>query len=70
MFQTHHGLFEFVVMPFGLTNAPASLQSLMNQVFTDLLRKYVLIYIDDILVYSHNFLDHLAHLRSVFSILQ
>ena len=64
-FLTAEGHFEFNVMPFGLTNAPSSFQRLMSCVLAGLMDEQCLIYIDDILVYSANFSEHLVRLRNV-----
>uniref|UniRef100_A0A8R7UQC7 Reverse transcriptase domain-containing protein n=1 Tax=Triticum urartu TaxID=4572 RepID=A0A8R7UQC7_TRIUA len=69
-FKTHHGLFEFLVMPFGLTNAPATFQDAMNRLFALLLRKCVLIFMNDILVFSPTLELHVQHLKEVFAILE
>ncbi|KAK3569596.1 hypothetical protein QTP86_002532 [Hemibagrus guttatus] len=69
-FHTTHGHYEYLVMPFGLTNAPAVFQSLINKVFQDILGKWVIAYIDDILVYSTSLEEHVRHVRAVLSRLQ
>ena len=66
-FTTYNGLFEFIRMPFGLCNAPATFQRLMQRVLSGLEYKCCFIYLDDILVASKTFEDHLTHLREVFS---
>ena len=58
-FRTHQGLYEWLVMPFGLSNFSATFQSLMNKMFEGLLRKYILVLFDDILVYSPPWKEHL-----------
>ena len=64
-FVTRYGLYEFTVMSFGLTNAPAYFMYLMNKVFIEYLDKFVVVFIDDILVFSKNEGEHENHLRLV-----
>src|ERR1044072_7434356 len=70
-FRTRYGLYEYLMMPFGVTNAPAVFMDYMNRIFHPLLDRFVVVFIDDILVYSKNEEEHREeHLRQVLQILR
>jgi len=68
-FRTHHDHYEFRVMPFGLCNTPSSFQATMNLIFGPYLRQFIIVFFDDILVYSNSIEDHLRHLETTFQVL-
>ena len=68
--RSRYGHYEFVVMPFGLTNSPAAFMSLMNRVFRAYLDRFVIVFIDDILVYSKSRKQHARHLRIILETLR
>ena len=69
-FNTRNGKYEFLIMPFDLTNAPTTFQTLINKIFRPFLNKFVIAYLDDIVIYSNSYQEYIQHLRQVLDLLR
>jgi hypothetical protein len=69
-FRCHYGHYEFLVMPFGITNAPTTFQYCMNHVFNKKLRKFLLVFFDDLFIYNKTWEEHLQHVEQILAIME